>query len=485
MRALSSRTAWRLVAAAMAIVLVLFALGGLSKPVGNGDEAIYAENIREMQHTGDWGVLTYQDQPGLLRPALPFVPMAVVSGWIDGEPGLRLVQSLWFLITLALVLITAKRAWSRLDLAIVATVLCAGVPTFWIFARSLFSDPALVAATTFALYSTVRAQDDPRWLLGAAAGLGLGVAFKSLAAAVPGLALAPWLVAVVVRHRPWRLVLAALLAFLALAAPYFVYSYLRFGDRFIHEHIGLSLGTRVAGHTRVGMPGGVTAYAVHIVRGDGPAAAIWMAAAVLGGGFLAWRHRDRALGIVVSYAVIVFVALSLVGTRLGHYLVPIYPAIALAAAGSLVHLGPLVSSLRPALRIAAVAVVAVSLFLLGVNSQLDQTLLPAPQVVELSAAAKRATPAGEPVYSLDWYAPALGYYSEHHWHLLSTQPDVTDHLSGVYLFRLAGNIHGVPPWPRRPFTVVGLRDELAHVGLLAHATELAKVGPWLTARVQP
>lgn len=480
---MSSRTAWRLAAAATAAVLVLLALRGLDTRVGNGDEAIYAENIREMKRSGDFGVLTYQDEPGLLRPALPFVPIAIVSEWIDGEPGLRLVQALWFLLILGLVFITAHRGWGRLDLAILATVLCAGVPTFFLFARSLFSDPALVAATTFALYATVRAQDEPRWLIGVAAGLGAGVAVKSLAAAVPGVALAPWLVVAVVRHRPWRTLALALALFLALAAPYFVYSYLRFGDRFLDEHLGLSIGTRIGGGSRVGMGGGVAAYALHVFHNDGPAAAGWMVTAVLGGGALAWRHRDPALAIAVTYAAGVFVLMSLVGTRLEHYLLPMYPALALAAAGSLHHIGPRITALRPHLRAGLVAAAAVTLFLLGAASPIDEKLLPAPQVVALGAAAEQATPPGEPVYSLDWYAPALGYYADRDWHLLSTSPQVTEHLAGIYLFRLAGNIHGVPPWPPPPFTIAGHRADLEAVGLLGRGTVLAEVGDWLTIRI--
>lgn len=479
---MSSGTFWRMAAVATAVVLLAVAFAGVGAPIGNDDEVIYAENVREMRRTGDLGVLTYQGEPGLLRPALPFVPIALVSGWVEGEVGLRLVQVLWFLAILGLVFATGRRAWGRTDLALLATVLCAGIPTFLSFGRALLSDPALVAATTFALYATLRALEDPRWLLGVAAGLGAGVALKSLAAAVPGVALAPWIILAIVRHRPWKMVAGAVALFVALAAPYFVYSYLRFGDRFVEEHLGLSLGTRVGGGSRVGMEGGVTAYLVHVARADGPLAAAWMAAALAGGGALAWRYRERALGLFVSFAVAIVALMSLVGTRLPHYLLPAYPAVALAGAGAVRHLGAHLTSIRPPLRAGLAAVAAATLLALALARPVYQ-LPPEPQVVELGRAAGEATPPGEPVYTLDWYAPALGYYADRDWHLLSADPGLAEHLGGVYLFRLAGNIHAVPPWPAAPLTVAGYRSDLEAAGLLGRGAIASEVGDWLVVRI--
>jgi len=476
----------RAIAVAVAALLAALVFVGLDAPIGQGDEVIYAENVREMQRTGDWGVLTYYGAPGLLRPAAPFVPIALVSEVIPGEVGLRLIPALCCLGILALVYLTCAHAWKRWDTALAGVLLCASAPTYFLFSRSLLSDPMLVLATTFALYATIRAQTDPRWLLGVAAGLGAGVAAKSLAAAVPGLALLPFLVVAVVRHRPWRLVALSCGLFFALAAPYFIYSYLRFGDQFIDEHVGLSLGKRAAGGTRVGMSGGITGYALHVVRNDGLPTALWMSAAVVGGGLLAWRKRDSALAICVIYAVVVFAVLSLLGTRLGHYLLPVYPALAIAMAGVVSRLVAPLTALRPVLIKATVLSLATTMLLLGLARPLDWVFLRSHASVVLGRAAKSAIPPGQPVYSLDWYAPALGYYADREWHLLGRSPELTNYLAGVYLFEKAGNIHQAPPWPKGEFVMGASRHALASADLRIERV-LAESGDWVlvVARAGP
>jgi hypothetical protein len=71
------------------------------------------------------------------------------------------------------------------------------------------------------------------------------------------------------------------------------------------------------------------------------------------------------------------------------------------------HLGPRLAGIRPPLRAGVAAVAAVTLLALALARPVYQ-LPPEPQVVELGGRAAEVTPAGEPVYSLNWYAPALG-----------------------------------------------------------------------------
>ena len=73
---------------AAAVVLVLLT-NDLGAPVGNGDEAIYAEFVRSMHATGDYLTLRYHDAVVTQRPVWPVAAYALVARVVPGAAGLR------------------------------------------------------------------------------------------------------------------------------------------------------------------------------------------------------------------------------------------------------------------------------------------------------------------------------------------------------------------------------------------------------------
>lgn len=76
-----------------------------------------------------------------------------------------------------------------------------------------------------------------------------------------------------------------------------------------------------------------------------------------------------------------------------------------------------------------------------------------------SAGRLGSTPGGD-VYSFNWYAPALGYYANHRWRLLTSSARMARIVGGIDLFAAAGTVRRVPPWPAESFLVAGFPAEL-------------------------
>jgi 4-amino-4-deoxy-L-arabinose transferase-like glycosyltransferase len=425
---------------------------GLGQGFANSDEALYAEFIREMHRGGDWWVLHYQGQPVLQRPATPIALYAAVSSLAPGELGMRLAPAaLMLLAALAAGLIVLLRArdWGG---AVAALALVAGTPTVYLYGRLLLSDPPLVLATTLALGAAIWAWERPAGLVWLGVAAGLAVAAKSLAAAIPLAALVPVAVFALRRHgRAARPLLASAL-FVVAAAPFYVVGSLRYGGRFLEDHFGYNLAERARGLEGIGLDGPF-AYLRHMWLADGPVVTIVLLAAVIGAAVVGRRRRDAALLIASAMAIATLVGLSLIGTRLPHYLLSFYPPAAVCAGLLVARAGIPVAALAGVLALVLVCVTSAT-------PPFDDSAEPATETIALAPSATAAIPAGQPVYSLDFYAPALGYYADRPWRLLATTPRLATIVGGVDLFRRAGVVMTPPPWPPSPFVVAGERERL-------------------------
>lgn len=468
----------------LALVAVVW-LRGLGTPLGNSDEAIYAQNLREMQRSGDYTRLTWQGVEVLQRPSAPFALYAPVAGAVAGERGLRLGPALCSFLALLALYAAAIRGFGRRDAALVAVLLTAGAPSFYLYGRALLSDPPFVAAVVVALWGALWAVEDGRGLVLAAAGLGAAFAMKSLAAGIPAVALFPWLVWAARRHASRRQLLLAAGVFVALAAPFYVLGVIHDGRRFVVEHVGYSLLARARGQLKVGMPGGTAAYARWMWRADGPAVVLLLAGAVLGGLAVAWRKRDAQLGLSAGAALVMWLLLSLVGTRLPHYLLPVYPAAALAAAGLGMHgarawhARTQASPARARLAGGLVVAAALALALAGwARPTADTYLLPSAAAEALGGAARDAAAPGETVYALDWYAPAFGYYADRRLVMVTSSRSFFRIVDDVDFIHAAGAVTMAPvaaPAGTR-LLVAGPRAAIEQAGWLTVEERLARQG---------
>lgn len=457
---------WQAVAFAVAVfALATLYCTGLGGAFGNGDEAIYAEMIRAMQRSGQWLRLEYLGAELLQRPPTSVTLYALVSRVVPGELGVRLLPAILTLATYVLVGAFVWRRTERVSAGVIAMVVGAMAPTVFTYGRVAFSDPPFVLGVTVALLATVAARRDARWLPWAGAGLGAAFAVKSLAAAIPALALAPWLVDAARHHRVQRgRLLAAAGVFAALALPYYVVSFAVHGRRFYTVHIERILIQRATGglESIIGLRGGRLAYVRHVEAADGVILAALLGAAVGAAILLGLRARDRDRDLLIpgSAALVMFVALSAMGTRLAHYLLPVYPAAAvclgLLAARAAVGLAPRTRLAPPMFVAAALTVAALNLE----RPHPDASIQPSPATRALGRIVAARIPPQAPIYTLDWYAPALGYYADRRWHQLVQSPRLASALGNIDPFQYTGTVHAVPPYPLGDLYVVTFPETL-------------------------
>ena len=279
------------------------------------DEGLYAVALMEMKERGDWVVPTYRGEPFFEKPILFYW-----SAWLaelvgmHGVAGLRLPSILATISTLALVGWFSKRIGAVMILSV--SVLLMGV------GRMFMPDPLLILGMTAALFAFWKTRDDPRWHVAAAAGLATAVLAKG---PMPLVVFALLGLYCRLRMEPWPKLQGAgtwrwfaIAALLSAVLPWYFLA-AAWSEAFVPEFlIKQNLGRLAGGDV------------MHL----GP---VWMYIPIVLVGLLpfslslpnAWRSREGALDQYLwAYVLIVFVLFSLAGTKLPHYILPIFPPLA-------------------------------------------------------------------------------------------------------------------------------------------------------------
>lgn len=435
-----SQVGWRLGASALALLILTLYLTGLDAPLSNYDEPVYAEFIRSTQ-SGEAG-LSYRGVFTWQRPPTSIWLYSLVSALVPGEFGLRLLPALLTALTALFAGATVWRHFQSPAAGLATALFCAALPSQLLYGRMLLSDPPFVLLCVAATACTMAAQSQPRWLFWAVLCLGGTFAIKSMAGALPTLALAPWIAVAGLRHRqhPDLRAIRSVVAFAALGGAFYAIGLAAGGREFYDEHIRFILLDRAEGEvTGIGI-GGPSAYLRHIWYADGPVAALLLGGGVASSALLAWRRRDWKLATASASALTLLALLSLLGTRLAHYLLPFYPLASVACGGALAHLLQAFAKRSTPLE-RWTGPVAVGLTLLLLSSSLgkesfDSGAQPSQPARELGQAARDQT--GGPIYAFEWYAPALTYYSDRNWHFLTRSAHAARQVHSSREFREAG-----------------------------------------------
>jgi 4-amino-4-deoxy-L-arabinose transferase-like glycosyltransferase len=225
---------------ALAVLVLFWRLGAAS--FWDPDEAHYAQTTRELIATGDWWAPYYNDQPFFDKPIL-FHQLQAVAMLIAGqnELGARLAPAL---AALALALFTGwlGAALIGLEAGILAALLLIANPGVFALARYAILD-TVFAALLFAgagLLAVSALRDRPGlqyagYVLIAGAIMTKGPLALVLCGLTMGLAIA---LSSDLRRRLLSLhwVLGLGIA-VAIAAPWFIYMYLRFRDEFVAGYV--------------------------------------------------------------------------------------------------------------------------------------------------------------------------------------------------------------------------------------------------------
>jgi 4-amino-4-deoxy-L-arabinose transferase-like glycosyltransferase len=324
-----------------ALVAASLYLPGIGRPaLWEPDEGRYAEIAREMVVSGDYvtprdNFVRYFEKP----PLVYWAEAASIHLFGAGEFAVRLPVAL---LTAAEVAITAAIAEAMFGatVGLAAALALALSPLVFGLARFATLDPALaffITAAIGAFYAASLAADfgsgaGRRWMLAAAAALAMGTLCKGPVALLLGGAIAlAWMIlerrTAEIRRIPF---LSCIAVYAAIVVPWFAVAearnpgFLQFF--FVHEHLQRYVGSREHGW-------GPYFFIPIVLGGAWP----WIWFAPLGYAEAARRadpERSRALSarrMLLVWFAIIFVFFSIPRSKLGSYILPAMPAVAILA----------------------------------------------------------------------------------------------------------------------------------------------------------
>jgi 4-amino-4-deoxy-L-arabinose transferase-like glycosyltransferase len=343
---LAQTSRWRALLLLMLFSLAVFLPGFFSLPPMDRDEARFAQASRQMLESGDLVDIRFQAEARHKKPVGIYwmqagtVAAAQALGMADAPRTIWLYRLPSLLGAVLVVLLTY---WAGLPLggprvAFVGAVLMGSAILLGVEARLAKTDAVLAASIVASMGVLARAWMErdaarPALSLGTAAvfwlALGLGILVKGpIGPAVAGLAI---LVLVVASRRvDWLFALRplpGLVLMLLVAAPWFVSITLKTQGAFFAESVGQDMLAKIAeGQESHGAwPGTYLA----VLAGT-----FWPVSPFL---FLAipfiWRaRREPAVLFCLAWALPMWLVFELVPTKLPHYVLPLYPALALLVA---------------------------------------------------------------------------------------------------------------------------------------------------------
>lgn len=160
-------------------LLLLFRLG--SFPLADYDEAIYAQVISDTKNAGDFLTLHTADGLWFQKPPLYFwLAMGTEKVFGPNEFALRFPSAILGIVAIILTCLIAFELSGNAYIVFIAGTVLLTTGSFLDAARQLRLDIPVTAAILFALYSFVRARKNPKWYLGVAVGVSIGILFKSV-----------------------------------------------------------------------------------------------------------------------------------------------------------------------------------------------------------------------------------------------------------------------------------------------------------------
>jgi 4-amino-4-deoxy-L-arabinose transferase-like glycosyltransferase len=335
----------RVAAFLVAMSLICFLPGFINIAPIDRDEARFAQATKQMVESGDYIDIRFQDEVRYKKPVGIYwlqaaavragealgVPQAHTSIWLYRIPSL-----IGALAAVLLTYWTALAFVSRRNACLAALMLAVSI-MLGIEARLAKTDAVLLAAVVAAMgvmaheYMRKDAVALPGWLLP-------GVFWTALAAGVlvkgplivMVVALAAATLAILDRSARWLARLrpfAGVAWLLLLVLPWFIAILGRAGDAFFVGSVGGDLMSKVSGGSEGHWAPPLT-YLVLFWLTFWPAAPLAALATPA-----AWRHRhEPAVRFLLAWLVPAWIVFEVVPTKLPHYVLPLYPAIAILIA---------------------------------------------------------------------------------------------------------------------------------------------------------
>ena len=332
-----SERQWILLLGFVCAVILFSSLGraALFEP----DEGRNAEKAREILLTNDW-ITPHEDFLPILDKPIAFYWLVAISFRLFGlsEWAARVPSALAAGGCIVLVYLFARRRWGVRE-ALWSSLVLATSFEYFVFARLVIFDMTLTFFITLALFSFDRLRDpDPVYsrrgnAILMYASIAIGTLVKGpIALVIPAMVILFYLV--FTWH--WALLrnlylLPGIVLYFAIVAPWYV-----------------AVNARNPGYL------GYFLWEEHVVRYLTPhfsrTKSWYYFFIVLGAGFLPWsillpitgafslrRWRDKEMGFLLLWAILPFVFFSASKAKLPHYILPIFPALALLTGRTVAH----------------------------------------------------------------------------------------------------------------------------------------------------
>ena len=325
--------------------LALYLPGLASLPPVDRDEARYIQATRQMLETGDFLRIRYQDEARNKKPAgVYWLQAAAVAAFSKAGATTvwpyRLVSLLGATVAVLLAFLFGQQIFDRRT-ALVGAGLLAGCLDL-VFEAHVATTDALLLATAVAAQGALAvcylsSRRSERFGPGLAALFWIAQALSILVKGpvVPAISLLSILTLVLADRRgAWLKGLRPLWGvplLLALVLPWLISIEIATQGQFLNEAVGHDLLGKVAGAQEAhGAPPGYYLALLPVT--------FWPGTLFLGfGAVWAWRNRRLpAARFLLAWAVPFWIVLEAVPTKLPHYVVPLYPALALLAAKGLI-----------------------------------------------------------------------------------------------------------------------------------------------------
>jgi 4-amino-4-deoxy-L-arabinose transferase-like glycosyltransferase len=338
----------RAAAALVLISLIAFLPGIFQIPPVDRDEAYFAQATKQMIETGDYVDIRYQDDVRYRKPVgIYWLQASVVNvasglGLPDAHTSIWLYRLPSLIGAIGAVLATYWCALAFVSRrgAVLAALMMMSSSILGVEARLAKTDAVLLFTVVAAMAVLARVYLAPRRGdtqpgLGQLAifwtGLAVGILIKGpMILMVVGLAAAT--LCVLDRSARWLLALRplpGLLWLLVLVLPWFIAIYARVGTQFLIGSVGEDMLAKVASPQEThGAPPGlyvilffVTFFPASILAGLA-VPAVWAV------------RREAAARFLLAWLVPSWIVFEAVITKLPHYVLPLYPAIAILTAGA-------------------------------------------------------------------------------------------------------------------------------------------------------
>ncbi|MDX2102794.1 MAG: glycosyltransferase family 39 protein [Alphaproteobacteria bacterium] len=320
----------------VALCLALYLPGLFSLPPIDRDESRFAQATRQMIETGDFVEIRFQDEARNKKPVGIHWAQAASAAVFGGSEApiwaYRLPSVIGATAAVLLLFAGARRVTSDQTAAMAASVFAASIGLV-LEAHMAKTDAALTAVTLAAQLALARcwmgtADRRVAWVFWVAQGLGILIKGPI----TPMISLLTVL-ALGLTSRRWRWLGALRPATgvpiaLALVLPWMIAIWVATDGQFFRDAIGNDLAPKIAGGGQPVHSGPPGYHLLWVMAGLFPGSLLLVPALVM-----AWRLRHEPLvWFLIAWVVPSWIVFELAPNKLPHYVLPLYPALALLIA---------------------------------------------------------------------------------------------------------------------------------------------------------